>query len=142
MDKGKIKNVASAFLLSALLSAQSADAQDSSNLEDYRQMVDCHLTEGGNVTAAFLGALDSKIHGYSENLYEMNPEEREPYLQAIIEKNASHPPQFLRAMFEGPYRQYASLETEEKRVEFLSQRLERFHHMEQDDLSSLAATCE
>ncbi len=142
MDIGKIKTVAGAFLLSTMLNTQSVNAQESPHHNDYKHMIDCHLTDGGEVTSKFLGDLDSKIHGYSENLYEMTPEQREPYLKAIIDNNKSHPPQFLRAMFEGPYRQYAALETEEERVDFLSERLERFHHMKPDDLSSLAASCE
>ena len=142
MEIGKIRNVAGVFLLSTMLTANSADAQTFTSREDLRELADCHLAEDGKVTAAYLGALDSRIHGYSENLYEMTPSEREPYVQAAIEKNSTHPPQFIRAMFEGPYRQYASLRSEAERIEFLSRRLERFHRIEPEDLSYAAAHCD
>lgn len=142
MSMDKLKNVAGVFLISAMLHGQSAEAQSFSTQQDYSDLIDCELVDDGKVNAEFLGALDSRIHGYAENLYEMTPEEREPYVQAAIDKNASHPARFIRAMFEGPYRQYAALKTEEERVEFLSERLDKFHHIEPDDLSDLAASCE
>lgn len=140
MEFGNIRNIAGAFFISTVM-AGTAEAQ-LQKPQDYQALIECELVENGEITADFLEDLDSKIHGYDANLYNMTPEQREPYVQAVVDANADMSPEFIRTMFERPYSQYDALKTDEERVSFLSEKLDRFHQIDEQKLSEFVATCE
>lgn len=136
--------LATGLHLSAVNTAEAQDVQsfDVTTPQGQTITVPCdQLGENGELTAEFLGTLDTSIHGHKGlNFFEMTEEERAPYLDEIVEKNGGFNPGYLKRIFEAPYRAYAALDSEAEKIEYVQGKLDS-HGMSREKVMQLVDVC-
>ncbi len=130
-----------------LTSVDTAEAQDVQSFDVTTPQgqtitVPCdQLGNNGELTAEFLGTLDTSIHGHKGlNFFEMSEEDRAPYLDEIVEKNGGFNPGYLKRIFEVPYQQYARLDSEAEKIDYLQKKLDS-HGMGREKVMQLVDVC-
>ena len=118
------------------------DRQFPLNINGQQTLVDCgRLGPRGQLTADFLGVIDSGFHGApGRNMYTMSTTQRQPYLDRAVNANPSFSPSYLRAVFERPYIEYAEQNTEAGRIGFLKTKIAA-HGLDDTRIEALVDAC-
>lgn len=112
------------------------------NINGQQTVVDCgRLGPRGQLTADFLGVIDSGFHGApGQNMYTMSTTQRQPYLDKAVDANPSFSPAYLKGVFEKPYIEYEDENTEAEKIRFLKAKI-AVHGLDDARLDVLVDAC-